>query len=162
MDDDIHLEPCHCLNCQIIRQEALSKMNTPNAKIKKAIAKNQAIYNERKKGTIYCGSPYAIKLNGNVSVGGKGYGKLAVGIENTLKGIFEVLEPDTKEILKEEIDLKNIKQFSVSVCAGDVVQAEFETYEGDWIRCPVSELKVSLDGMRASEFNIWKYKKDKA
>ena len=146
------------------KQQAENKI-TEESRIRKAINEIRDYYDEKKKNSkeIICGSPYFLEIEGGISSGGRGNGRLACGIDNNnLKTTFGVLEPGTNDLLTEEIDLDGIKSFSVTVSSGDIVQAEFETIDGTWIRCPVSELKVSLNGMRASEFNIGKYKREES
>lgn len=127
------------------------------SRIKKAIASIRKSYDEmEKKGTILCGSPYSFKINGDIEA--ETTGRLAYGINSNVDGEFGVQEPETKEILTDEIDMKDISELSITAHAGDVVQAEIKTYGGDWIRCPVSSLKVSFDNMKASEFNVGKFK----
>ena len=123
-------------------------------KIRKAIKFHKEAYDKakREKGVIHCGSPYSVKISGDISA--QSSGKLAYGIDANVNGEFSVIEPETQEILKNEIDLDNIESFSVTVNAGDVVQADIKTVGGNWIRCPVSVFNVKFDDIRASEFNV--------
>jgi len=129
-------------------------------KIRKAIKFYKEAYDKtkREKGVIYCGSPYSVKISGDISA--QSSGKLACGIDANVNGEFSVIEPETQELLKADIGLENIISFSVTVSAGDVAQAEIKTFDGDWVHCPVSSFKVTFDDIGASEFNVPKLRNE--
>jgi hypothetical protein len=126
-------------------------------RVREAIRKNKEAYEKARSETkgIIVGSPCSLTLNGGLT--GESNGKLAYGTDHDLTGEFGVVDPETQEFLKIGIDMNSIKSFSITGRAGDVIQAEIETYEGNWISCPVSALKIEFNDIRASEFNVKKF-----
>ncbi len=124
--------------------------------ILEAIKKNREAYDKAKRdgATILVGSPYSLVLDGEIT--GKSYGRLAYGTDSSLEAEFGVLDPDTQEFLKIGIKMNDIKSFQINGFAGDVIQAEIETYSGNWIHCPISALKVDFKDIMATEFNVEK------
>jgi len=128
-------------------------------KIIEVLSKVKERYEKRKqRNEIYAGSPYSLEMSGEVSSGKIGSAVLACGINSTVKGKFEVVDVETNDLLTDVIDIRNISSILITAEAGDVVQAEIKTFDGDWICCPVSTLHVTFDGIKASEFSISKFK----
>jgi len=139
--------------------------------IKKAVEKIRRYYEERKKNGkgLLCGSPYSLKINGDISAGHEssskpsGLSRLAAFTETNINAEFSVydfLDDETEEPLLESVDMSLISGFEITGQRGDMVQATIKTYNGDVISCPVTSLRVTFDGIRASEFVLPKYFND--
>jgi len=130
-----------------------------NPRAKELVQRITAQLKERKPG-IYCGSPFGMKISGNVSAKGKGKPPLAALTECNVHGDFTVVDSETKESASETIDFSKISHIEISACPGDIVQATITTYDGNTASCPVSSLDVTFDESWTSDFNIKKYWKD--
>jgi hypothetical protein len=126
-------------------------------KVKEAIRKNEKILSESTAKVNPGNYSHWLKINGGIESGGPSKQHVACLDGCTFTGEIQTTDPDTHENLSEKIDLSDIKSFKITGDRCDVIQMEFETYDGNWLHCILSEFKISINDLRAVEWNLPEY-----